>query len=389
MKSGAGVAWLVLPLPGLAQSVKGRAGRQSRGVGPPSTWLLEGGVTYRKVGSWADWDTVGVDPPPHRSAELLRVLGAAAGVMTEGDAERSSPHRLPGRPLLPLGLGGGGVGAASSSRKPSLTALGWAIASLELLWPLGPLCTLGKGVLSSEYFRALRWGALSTALHPAYGLGLRGRPTAPRRRNSPGAEGDQAQGLCLEAWAAWTRKAVSLFPGWQTGIILLSSHVEASFPPPQTSPKEPPPCPHPRAGNALGSEGQGWPSTGVSWASWRLGSWSPRQPRGPPSRRVTPSHSGLTLPAFTEGLAGGEWATPGPGPLKTADSYPMELNLSPPSLNYPGGRCGPSSPLSSPGASFSNLRGWTAASLGVRLVSPTPADLPRGPRALGGHGWTG
>lgn len=108
MKSGAGVTWLVLPLPGLAQSVKGRAGRQSRGVGPPSTWLLEGGVTYRKVGSWADWDTVGVDPPPHRSAELLRVLGAAAGVMTEGDAERSSPHRLPGRPLLPLRLGGGG-----------------------------------------------------------------------------------------------------------------------------------------------------------------------------------------------------------------------------------------------------------------------------------------
>ena len=105
MKSGAGVAWLVLPLPGLAQRVKGRAGRQSGGVAPP-TWLLEGGVTYRKVGTWADWDTVGVDPPPHRSAELLRVLGAAAGVMTEGDAERSSPHRLPGRPLL----GRGGVG---------------------------------------------------------------------------------------------------------------------------------------------------------------------------------------------------------------------------------------------------------------------------------------
>ena len=85
-------------------------GREAEWGGRPPTWLLEGGVTYRKVGTWADWDTVGVDPPPHRSAELLRVLGAAAGVMTEGDAERSSPHRLPGRPLLPLGLGQGGGG---------------------------------------------------------------------------------------------------------------------------------------------------------------------------------------------------------------------------------------------------------------------------------------
>lgn len=240
------------------------------------------------------------------------------------------------------GGGGGGVRAASSSRKPSLIALGWAIASLELLWPLGPLCTLGKGVISSEHFRALHWGALSAALHPAYGLGLRGRPTAPRRRNSPGAEGDQAQGLCLEAWAAWTREAVSLFPGWQTGMFLLSSCVEASFPPPQTPPQEPPPCPHPRAGNALGSEGAGLALRGCFWASRRLGSCSPRQPAGPPSHRVTPAHSGLTLPAFsTEGLAGGERATPGPGPLKTADSYPMEPNPSPPPLNYPGGRCGP------------------------------------------------
>ncbi|ELR57288.1 hypothetical protein M91_16657 [Bos mutus] len=57
------------------------------------------------------------------------------------------------------------------------------------------------------------------------------------------------------------------------------------------------------------------------------------------SYRVTPAHSGHRLPAFsTEGLAAGEWATPGPGPLKTADSYPVEPNPSPPPLNYPGGQ---------------------------------------------------
>lgn len=73
MKSGAGVEWLVLSLPGLAQRVKGRARRQSRGSQGPPAWLLEGGVIYRKGGAWADWDTVwgGVDPPPHRSAGLL------------------------------------------------------------------------------------------------------------------------------------------------------------------------------------------------------------------------------------------------------------------------------------------------------------------------------
>lgn len=42
MKSGAGVAWLVLPLPGLAQSMKWRAGRQSRGSGPPCLALRRG-----------------------------------------------------------------------------------------------------------------------------------------------------------------------------------------------------------------------------------------------------------------------------------------------------------------------------------------------------------
>lgn len=62
--------------------------------------------------------------------------------MNKGDPERSSPDQLPRGLLVPLGFGGGwGVHAASSSRKPSLIALGWAIASLELLWPLGPLCT--------------------------------------------------------------------------------------------------------------------------------------------------------------------------------------------------------------------------------------------------------
>lgn len=63
--------------------------------------------------------------------------------MNKGDPERSFPNQLPRGLLVPLGLGGGvgGVHAASSSRKPSLIALGWAIASLELLRPLGPVRT--------------------------------------------------------------------------------------------------------------------------------------------------------------------------------------------------------------------------------------------------------
>lgn len=216
MKSGAGVAWLVLPLPGLAQRVKGRAGRQSGGVAPP-TWLLEGGITYRKVGTWADWDTVGVGPGPSptRLSRAAPSPGGSCGGDDRGGRRALFPTSAARQTLTSprTRAGGGAVRAASSSRKPSLIALGWAIASLELLWPLGPLCTSGKAVLSSEHSRALRWGALSAALHPAYGPGLRGWPAAPRRRNSPGTEGDHAQGLCLEAWAAWRREAASLLPG--------------------------------------------------------------------------------------------------------------------------------------------------------------------------------
>lgn len=109
MKSGdGGVVSSASAWPGSEREGEGREAEQ--GAGPP-TWLLEGGVTYRKVGTWADWDTVRGEPSPTPLSRAAPSPGAAAGVMNEGDAERSSPHRLPGRPLLPLGLGGGGGGS--------------------------------------------------------------------------------------------------------------------------------------------------------------------------------------------------------------------------------------------------------------------------------------
>lgn len=84
MKSGAGVQWLVLSLPGLAQRVKGRARRQSRGSQGPPAWLLEGGVIYRKGGAWADWDTVQGGPSPTPLSRAALSPGGSSGSDEQG-----------------------------------------------------------------------------------------------------------------------------------------------------------------------------------------------------------------------------------------------------------------------------------------------------------------
>ena len=85
MKSGAGVEWLVLSLPVLAQRVKGRAGRQGRGGGQgPPAWLSEGGVIYRQGGAWADWDTVRGGPSPTPLSRAALSPGDSSGGDEQG-----------------------------------------------------------------------------------------------------------------------------------------------------------------------------------------------------------------------------------------------------------------------------------------------------------------
>lgn len=74
MKSGAGVEWLVLSLPGLAQRVKGRARRQSRGwSGTPCLALRRGchlqkGWGLGRLGHCLGWG--GPSPTPLSRAAL-------------------------------------------------------------------------------------------------------------------------------------------------------------------------------------------------------------------------------------------------------------------------------------------------------------------------------